>query len=99
MLPTIAKLLNKLVKTKLVSYFEKTKYLNPKKYGFMKGESTEDALVKISSNIHVGINQNKNVAGLFIDITEAYDCVVHEIVLNKSHLPGVREVVNRLPRK
>jgi len=61
----------------------------------LEGKSTEDALLAVCNALHEGTNTSNGVAGLFIDICKAFDCVSHEIILNKLWLSGVRGVTHK----
>jgi hypothetical protein len=94
-LPIFSKLIEKLFKCRLISYYEYTSYFSPNQYGFLEGKSTEDALLAVCNALYEGTNISNNVAGLFIDICKAFDCVSHEIILSKLWLSGVRGVTHK----
>lgn len=92
LLPVVAKVVEKVIKKRLLSFYSKGSYLSKNQFGFMEGKSTEDALIKVVSEMQSGLNENKSVAGIFIDITKAFDCVDHNILLTKLWLSGVRGI-------
>lgn len=59
-------------------------------FGFREGLSTEDALLDFCSFIYKGLDDKKCCAGLFVDITKAFDMVNHNILLDKLQEAGFR---------
>jgi retron-type reverse transcriptase len=93
MLPTLSKVFEKLMKIRLVSFLDKTKFFSKNQFGFRKGKSTEDALLKFCGEIFDGLDKKKTCAALFIDISKAFDCVDHKLLLKKLYNIGIRGFV------
>lgn len=90
LLSVFAKLLEKIVKGRLMGFLKKYGYLSKSQFGFREALSTEDALVTFLEDIYNGLNEGKKCAALYIDITKAFDTVDHEMLLNKLWMAGVR---------
>lgn len=89
-LPSISKIFEKLMKNRVVKFLNKNNFFSSKQFGFRKGRSTEDALLDFCSKIYVNLDSKKNAAGLFVDITKAFDMVNHDLLLEKISNAGFR---------
>lgn len=90
LLSCLSKILEKLVTIKLVSYLEKNKLLTDRQFGFRKGISTNDALLKLTSTITKRLDAGEKVIGVFLDLKKAFDTVSIPILLTKLNSMGVR---------
>jgi hypothetical protein len=92
LLPVFSKILEKIVKSRLLCFLNAHKFFNRNQFGFQKGKCTEDALLQFCSQIYDGLNNSNKVAGLFIDITKAFDSVNHQLLLRRLKYAGIRGV-------
>jgi len=90
MLDSTSKLFEKLVKSRTLNYLNKISFFSDLQFGFRKGMSTEDALLKVTTEIYDSLNSNLKTAALFIDIKKAFDSVDHSILLTKLYKIGFR---------
>lgn len=96
LLPSFSKIFEKVIYVRLVDYLDKNQTLNEFQYGFRKDRSTSAAIYTILSNVCDCINREVNCATLFIDMTRAFDCVVHGILLKQFEHIGVRGIALNL---
>ena len=75
LLNTMAKILEKIVNTRLIWFLEKEKILSDLQSGFRKHRSTIDSLTIIKSEVNDALNSNQYLGLISIDIAKAYDSV------------------------
>ncbi len=92
LLSVFAKILEKVVKRRLLDFLDKHNFLSDSQYGFRENRGTEDALYSFLSDIYNGLNNNKQCVGLFVDISKAFDMVDHSILLKIMESIGIRGV-------
>jgi hypothetical protein len=83
LISNISKILEKLVKTCLVSYLDNNNILSSNQYGFRSGKNTEDAFYELSKFVSRNLDANKKCLGVFLDLAKAFDTVSHLILLKK----------------
>jgi len=83
----------------LITFLDKHDFLFKRQYGFRKGSGTHTANYEILNKVFLDKDKGKKVSALFIDLTKAFDCVSHEILILKMERAGIREsVLNLLQR-
>ena len=90
LLPSISKILEKIVYTRLYKFINKYNILNSNQYGFRKNFSTDLALLQIYDKITNAIAQKEHVIGIFCDLSKAFDTLNHNILLSKLNHYGIR---------
>lgn len=89
-LPSIEKSMERCVANCLICYLKDYHIINENQYGFQKGRSTADILVKFSDFIHENLNENKHVIALFIDFSKAFDTLNHSKLILALSKIGIR---------
>ena len=89
-LPTLGKLLERLVHGQSTNYLKTRNLLCEEQSGFREGRSTATCLSEFLHTIYVGIDQGRACGVLFLDLAKAFDSVDHLIFLEKLKLLGLR---------
>ena len=88
-LPTISKIMERIIYNNLYSFLIENKLLSRYQFGFRSGHSCSDALLSIINEIFIKKNEGKKVCVLTIDISKAFDTVCHQILIYKLFRIGL----------
>ena len=75
---------------RLISYLERNSILYNYQFGFRKNHSTSLALIDVVDHIYQNLDASLTVAGIYLDLTKAFDTVNHDILLYKLQNYGIR---------
>jgi len=75
---------------RLEQHLESNHILAAEQFGFRKDISNENAIFTFTNNVLTELNQRHEVGGIFCDLTKAFNCVNHNILLNKLYYYGIR---------
>lgn len=89
----ISKILEKLMKKRLIDFLERNELLSSNQYGFRVGRSTEDAIFRLSKFVTDSLDSNKKCLAVFLDLAKAFDSVSHELLCKKLESIGIRGIV------
>ena len=89
-LPTISKVLEKLMLTRLTEYLEKSKIIYEHQFGFQKNRSTTLAVLDLNTRITKALDRGNYAASVFLNFAKAFDMVNHQILLSKLENYGIR---------
>ena len=70
----------------IIIYIEK--YLSPYLFGFRKGHSTEQCLNVMKESWKRALDQNKYVGAVLTDLSKAFDCLNHQLLIAKLEAYG-----------
>ena len=86
LLPTTAKLIERVVQTQMLEYLETTKQINYNHHAYRRHMSTTTAMLQMTDTIFEATEQNKITTIMTIDKSAAFDCVPHSLLLQKLSL-------------
>lgn len=92
LIPTLAKIIEKLVKKRVLGFLISSKLLSSEQFGFQCNKSTNDAMFSFLYRVYTELNMGEAAAAIFCDLSKAFDCVQHEILLKKLGHYGFRGV-------
>jgi len=91
----MSKILEIIMFKRLEQHLESNNILTTEQFGFRKGVYIENAVFSLTDNTITSLNQRQPVGGIFCDLTKAFDCFNHTILLNKLHYYGIRGKCHR----
>ena len=92
LLLTLSKILEKVIYSRVYKFLKKTNQLFASQYGFRKQHSCEHAVGELIACITKGMEVGKITAGIFLDLSKAFDSLEHEVVYKKLEMYGIRGV-------
>ena len=95
-LPAFSKIFEKAISTRLVHFIETNNLFSDSQHGFRSGRSTESAITQFISNVYYYLEKKHYVAGVFLDLSKAFDSLCHCILSKKLSNFGVRGIPLKL---
>lgn len=90
LIPVLSKVLERIMYDKLYSFLSKYNILNRNQYGFQRNSSTTLACFDLIQYVTKSLNSNQLTVALLLDMSQAFDYVSHQTLLNKLHNYGIR---------
>ena len=90
LLSMLHKILEKLMCIRLTGFLNENNILYKYQFGFRAKHSTTQAVTEIVDNLLDEIDSGKITAGIYLDLSKAFDTVDHNILLTKLQHYGIR---------
>ena len=90
-LPTLSKILEKMVHKQLLKHLEFKGFLSEHQFGFRPNRSTELAVTFFPDLIRKEADGGKATGAVFIDLSKAFDTISHSVLLVKMSRYGIQE--------
>ena len=85
-LPTLSKIFEKLLYQQTNCYIDQ--YLSEKTSGFREGFSAQHCLTVMIESMCKALDKGKIAAALLTDLSKAFDCILHDLLIAKMHAYG-----------
>jgi len=89
LLTSFSKIFEKVIQTRLQDHLHKNNIISKEQYGFRRGLTTENTAYKLINEVLNALNNKQIVGGIFCDLTKAFDCVDHGILITKIEKYGI----------
>ena len=86
LIPIISKLFERNMFDQSSAYIDK--FLSPYLFGYRKGHSTEQCLMIMVETWKKALDRNDAVGGILTDLSKAFDCLSHELLIAKLEAYG-----------
>src|SRR5699024_2995029 len=97
-LPILSKIFERIILNQMLPYLNQNSLLAPQQFGFRKSCSTASAINSFVENIIESFEQREFYGTVALDLSKAFDCVPHNILLRKLyfHPSSVRLIMSYL---
>ena len=85
-LPSISKVFERLMFHQITSYINNI--ISPHLCGFRKGYSPQHALLRLKDKFNKSLDKNEMVGLVMMDLSKAFDCIPHDLLIAKLHAYG-----------
>ena len=95
-LSPINKVFETIFHKRLTKFWEKLNLFTEFQFGFRTKHSTNHAITCVYETILKELDNQTSVCGIFLNFAKAFDCVNHQILLEKLDHYGIRSNANKL---
>lgn len=90
LIPVFSKPIEIGLNNRLITFLERSNLLSCHQFGFRQNKSTSDALRDLVGYVVECFERGESVMAIFCDLSKAFDCVSHQLLLNKLVHYGIR---------
>ena len=90
-LPVVSKIIENVMHTQLTDYFTMNKLFTSQQYGYRENRSTELAALELMDRNLDNMDRNLTPVNVYIDLSKAFDCLDHNILLSKLKFYGLND--------
>jgi len=87
-LPAFSKIFEKVIYKRLFDHLKNNAILDEHQFGFQSEVSTDNASRILPNEIQESVNCKEMVGGIFCDLHKAFDCINHDVLLEKLKFYG-----------
>ena len=91
----ICKIMESIIKDKIVEHLQKFKLLNDSQHGFIKGKSCLTNLLEYLENVTKVLDEGDPLDVIYLDFAKAFDKVPHKRLIKKLEAHGISGNVSR----
>ena len=96
LLPSVSKIFENVMLDQISNYFINNNLLSMQQYGFRAKHSTEFAALNLVDHLTYKLDNSLIPSNIYMDLSKAFDTLIHDILLNKLNYHEVRGAANRL---
>jgi hypothetical protein len=89
LVPIFSKIFEHIILVQLRDFCKRNDILNDCQYGFKKGSSTIDAILKLVDEIYGNFNLQKITSAVMLDLSKAFDSISHSKLIAKLNYYGI----------
>ena len=91
-LPCFSKILERIIHVRCCNFLNANEILYTRQYSFRQKHSTYMAVLDFIKDLNEAVDNNMITAGIFMDLSKAFDTIDHGILLHKLYHYGFRSV-------
>ena len=96
LLPSVSKIFERAIMIQLTEYLEDNKLIHSNQYGFRKFHLTEYAALHLVDYLNYEMDSRRTPVTIHLDLSKAFDCLSHSILLDKLRFYGINEMAYNL---